>query len=238
MSEQAGGALTVVPSIDVACFRLRQADPGLALEALLVRRARDPFAGRWALPGGVVRRDERLADAAHRVLRERTGLDIAHLEQLYTFDDPDRDPRGRTLAVAHLALLPIGESAATAGRDVEELAWRPADDPAAEEALAFDHALILRYARQRLRGKVEWTPLVFQLLPATFTLPDARRVYEAIHGEHYNDSNFRRQLLARFPGLEPVADKDRRSNRPAQLFRYVGPRAVAGPPESAPVAAG
>src|SRR5262245_63629836 len=116
MDEQAGGVLTVVPSVDVACFRLRPVGPSLALEELLVRRARDPFAGRWALPGGVARREERLAEAARRVLRERTGLDIAHLEQLYTFDDPARDPRGRTLAVAHLALTPIGETAARAGR--------------------------------------------------------------------------------------------------------------------------
>jgi 8-oxo-dGTP diphosphatase len=238
MVERAGGVLTVVPSVDVACFRLRPVGAGLALEALLVRRGREPFAGRWALPGGVVRGDERLADAARRVLGERTGLDVAHLEQLYTFDDPARDPRGRTLAVAHLALLPIGETAATAGRDVEELAWWPADDPEAGAELAFDHAQILRYARERLRGKVEWTPLVFRLLPATFTLPDARRVYEAIHGARYNDSNFRRQLMARFRGVEPVADKDRRSNRPAQLFRYVGPREIAGPPDADPSAAG
>jgi 8-oxo-dGTP diphosphatase len=238
VDDLSGGVLTVVPSVDVTCFRLRPAGPGLALEALLVRRARPPFAGRWALPGGVVRRDERLAEAARRVLRERTGLDVAHLEQLYTFDAPDRDPRGRTLAIAHLALLPIDATAAAAGRDVDELTWRLADDPAADAELAFDHALILRYARERLRGKVEWTPLVFRLLPATFTLPDARRVYEAIHGERYNDSNFRRQLLARFPGLEPVAAKDRRSNRPAQLFRYAGPRRVAGPPDPDPGTAG
>ena len=231
MGTQADDILRVVPSVDIVCFRLRPAGRDLVLEVLLVRRTRDPFAGRWALPGGVVRPQERLADAAHRVLHERTGLDVVYLEQLYTFDEPARDPRGRTLSIAHLALLALAETAAQAGRDVEELTWWPVPGLATEAPLAFDHAGIVRYAHERLRSKVEWTPLVFRLLPEPFTLPEVRRIYQAIHGERYNDSNFRRQLLARFPGIEPVPAKDRRTNRPAQLFRYAGPRHVAGPPD-------
>ncbi len=231
MSAQAEEVLRVVPSVDIVCFRLRPAGRDLVLEVLLVRRTRDPFAGRWALPGGVVRPQERLAEAVHRVLRERTGLDVVYLEQLYTFDDPARDPRGRTLSIAHLALLAPSETAAQAGRDVAELTWWPVQGLAAEAPLAFDHAAIVGYAHERLRSKVEWTPLVFRLLSEPFTLPEVRRIYEAIHGQHYNDSNFRRQLLARFPGIESVPEKDRRTNRPAQLFRYAGPRHVAGPPD-------
>ena len=237
MGTETDDVLRVVPSVDTVCFRLRPAGRELILEALLARRAREPFAGHWALPGGVARPQERLADAARRVLRERAGLDVVYLEQLYTFDDPARDPRGRTLSIAHLALLPLAETAAQAGRDVEELTWRPARELDAGSPLAFDHAAIVRYAHERLRSKVEWTPLVFQLLPATFTLPDARRVHEAIQGVRYNDSNFRRQLLARFPGVQPAPEKDRRANRPAQLFRYDGPRQVAGPPDPAAGAA-
>jgi 8-oxo-dGTP diphosphatase len=216
--------LRIVPSVDVACFRVRAVDREPALEALLVRRTREPFAGHWALPGGVVRPDERLAGAARRVLQERTGLDIAYLEQLYTFDEPARDPRGRTLAITYLALLPDGDTAARAGREVEEIAWRPVEAAATDTPLAFDHGEIVRYAHERLRGKVEWTPLVFRIVPQPFTLPEVRRVYEAIQGERYNDSNFR------IPGIEPVPELDRRSNRPAQRFRYAGPLTIAGPP--------
>jgi 8-oxo-dGTP diphosphatase len=220
-----------VLAVDIACFRVRPVERDLVLEILLVRRTRPPAAGAWALPGGVLRPDERLAEAARRLLQERAGLDVAYLEQLYTFDAPDRDPRGRTLSVAHLALLPVSETAVRPGRDVGEIAWWPVADLATAAPLAFDHDLIVRYAHERLRGKLDWTPLVFRLLPPTFTLPEARRIFEAIHGQRYNDSNFRRQLQARFTGLEAVAEKDHRTNRPAQLFRYVGPRQIAGPPE-------
>jgi 8-oxo-dGTP diphosphatase len=233
MADEATSVLTVVPAVDVACFCLRPAERDLVLEVLLVRRTRPPAAGSWALPGGVVRAGERLTEAARRVLHERTGLDIAYLEQLYTFDDPARDPRGRTLSVAHLALVPVAETGARPGRDVEEVVWWPLADRAAIAPLAFDHDLILGYAHERLRGKLDWTPLVFRLLPPTFTLPEARRIFEAIQGERYNDSNFRRQLLARFPGLEAVPEKDHRTNRPAQLFRYAGPHQIAGPPDLA-----
>src|SRR5688572_25555323 len=133
----------VALAVDVACFALRDG----VLELLLVRRSAEPFAGMWALPGGVVGADEPLDGAARRVLADRTGVWGAYLEQLYTFGDPGRDPRGRTVSVAYYALLPGEPPAPRAGRDVEGLAWYPA---MALPPLAFDHGQIAEYARWRL----------------------------------------------------------------------------------------
>src|SRR5439155_24207722 len=132
----------VVLSIDVACLAL---DRG-ALTLLLVRRRAEPFAGLWALPGGVVGAAEPLVDAARRILAERTGVWGAYLEQLYTFGDPGRDPRGRTVAVAYYALLPGEPPAPRSGRDVAAAGWHPAN---ALPPLAFDHGAMAEYARWR-----------------------------------------------------------------------------------------
>jgi 8-oxo-dGTP diphosphatase len=213
----------VALAVDVACFTLREG----ALEVLLVRRRTDPFAGMWALPGGVVAADEPLDDAARRVLAERTGVWGAYLEQLYTFGEPGRDPRGRTVSVAYYALLPGEPPSPRSGRDVAAAAWHPAT---ALPPLAFDHGRIAEYARWRLRQKIDYTPLAFHILPETFTLADLRRVYETVHGQAFDPSNFARQMLARWD-LAPVPGiRDRRTKRPARLYRYIGPQQIAGPP--------
>jgi 8-oxo-dGTP diphosphatase len=219
----------VAVSTDVAAFTLREG----ALHLLLVRREAEPFAGRWALPGGIVGSREPLEDAAARALAERTGLTAAYLEQLYTFGDPDRDPRGRTLSVAHLALLPpAGGTEAVAGREVGAVRWAPADDL---PPLAFDHARIAAYARQRLAQKIAYAPLAFLLLPERFTMADLRAVHEAIEGRPYTHlSNFQTTMRARWDLLRVPGAFDRRTKRPAQLYRYGGPTAVAGPPPSTP----
>lgn len=217
----------VAVSVDVVCFRL---DAG-RLQILLVRRENAPFAGSWALPGGVLGGRETLDAAAARVLAERTGLAVAYLEQLYTFGDPDRDPRGRTLAVAHYALLPLAAEPAQAGRAVEAVAWA---DPDALPSLAFDHATIAAYARRRLAQKIAYTPLAFRLLPEKFTMADLRRVHEAIEGRPYTHlSNFQTLMRSRWDLLRVPGDLDRRSRRPAQRYRYGGPLTIAGPPEDA-----
>jgi 8-oxo-dGTP diphosphatase len=213
-------------SVDVVCFAL--ADDALRL--LLVQRAEAPFAGAWALPGGAVHTRESLDAAATRLLAERTGVRSAYLEQLYTFGDPGRDPRGRTLSVAYFALLPTGDGQAVRrGRGVREVAWFPVDAPPAP--LAFDHGRISAYARWRLAQKLTYTPLAFHVLPATFTLGDVRTLHEAVDGRRYDPSNFQKQMLARWD-LAPVSgEKDHRTRRPARLYRYIGPRQITGPPE-------
>jgi 8-oxo-dGTP diphosphatase len=216
----------VVLSVDVACFAL----DGERLVLLLVQRAEAPFANFWALPGGAVDQDEPLENAAARLLAERTGIRSVYLEQLYTFGEPGRDPRGRTLSVTYFALLNAGmHTPGSAGRGVSEVAWWPAD---ALPQLAFDHARIAAYARRRLAQKLTYTPLAFHVLAETFTMGDLRTLHEAVDGRRYDPSNFPKQMLARWD-LAPVSGvRDRRTRRPARLYRYIGPREIAGPPEN------
>jgi 8-oxo-dGTP diphosphatase len=221
----------VALAVDVVCFALREGE----LELLLVQRTAEPFAGAWALPGGVVGTDEALEVAAARILAERTGVWGAFLEQLYTFGDPGRDPRGRTVSVAYYALLPGDPPAPRTGRGVRAAAWHPI--AAGLPPLAFDHGRIAEYARSRLRQKLDYTPLAFHILPETFTLGDLRRVHESIHDQPFDPSNFNRQMLARWD-LAPVPGvRDRRTRRPARLYRYIGPRQIPGPPLPIPPSA-
>jgi 8-oxo-dGTP diphosphatase len=214
----------VVVSADVACFAL-DADQ---LNLLLVQRFEPPFENSWALPGGAVRSGEALDDAATRLLAERTGVWGAYLEQLYTFGEPGRDPRGRTLSVAYFALLTAAQrQPLLSGRGVRAVAWQPVD---ALPQLAFDHGRIAHYARWRLAQKISYTPLAFYVLPDVFTLGDLRTLYEAVEGRRYDPSNFQKQMLARWDLAPLPGVRDRRTRRPARLYRYVGPREIAGPP--------
>jgi len=216
----------VALAVDVACFALRDGE----LELLLVERTAEPFAGMWALPGGIVGADEPLDGAAARLLAERTGVWGAFLEQLYTFGDPGRDPRGRTVAVAYYALLPGAPPTPRTGRDVASAVWHPAAALPSLPSLAFDHGRITGYALARLRQKLDYTPLAFHILPEVFTMADLRRIHESIHDEPFDPSNFNRQMLARWD-LAPVpGERDRRTRRPARLYRYIGPRQIPGPP--------
>ena len=149
-------------SVDVVMFTLRADD----LQVLLVRRKHAPFEGRWAIPGGFVEADESLEAAARRELKEETGVRDVYVEQLYTFGDPKRDPRGRVVTVAYLALVPA-PLAVQAGDDASDVRWWSVYKL---PSLAFDHAKILQYALQRLRYKLEYTAAGFQLLPPSFSV--------------------------------------------------------------------
>ena len=164
------------------------------LSTPLVRRLRDPYAGRWALPGGPVPADEGLAAAAARTLAETTGLRPSYLEQLYTFGLPGRSPTGRVITVVYFALLRSDEAAAEpAACGVENVRWFAADDL---PALAFDHNEIVEYALWRLRNKVEYAHVAFFFLGDTFTMSELRSVYEAILGRRLDPANFRRHVEA------------------------------------------
>jgi 8-oxo-dGTP diphosphatase len=204
-------------AVDLVIFTIRDG----ALHALLIERALPPFEGRWALPGGFILRGESLADAALRELGEETGVRNVYLEQLYTFGDPDRDPRGRVVSVAYYALISADRTALSAGSDASAARWWPvADHP----PLAFDHREILAYAVERLRNKLEYTTVGFQLLPPKFTLTQLQQVYEAILGRPLDKRNFRRKmdLLGILSPLKEWA-RDGRS-RPAQLFTFSAKR--------------
>lgn len=197
------------------------------LAVLLQRRPEDPFAGRLALPGGFVGIAETLDAAARRVLTDKAGLgaaDSAWLEQLYTFGDPSRDPRMRTVSIAYVALLPPALPAgAVASRS--DLAIVPAADPG--EALAFDHAGIVATACQRLRGKLDYAPIGLALLPDRFTLRDLQTVHEAITGAALNKPAFRRRMLDS-GWIQPTGQRECDTPfRPAELYRKTAPGAGA-----------
>ena len=204
-------------AVDVVVFTIL----GGRLNVLLVRRGGPPFRGRWAIPGGFVEESEPLEDAARRELAEETGVAGVFLEQLYTFGDPARDPRGRVVTVAYVALLRHAPPRLRAASDAAEARWHPARDL---PPLAFDHRRILGTALDRLRNKLEWTTMGFQLLPEEFTLSELQRVYEAILDKRIDKRNFRRKMAL----LDVVRPAGRWSTsggrRPARLYSFAAER--------------
>jgi ADP-ribose pyrophosphatase YjhB (NUDIX family) len=207
------GSTDVQLTVDIVIFALHDWE----LQVLLIQRGVPPFEGQWALPGGFVREGETLDAAARRELEEETGVRDVYLEQLYTFGDPDRDPRGRIVTVAYYALLTTDLAPLAAGTDAGAARWMPARS---HPPLAFDHARILEYALERLTNKLEYTTVGFQLLPKKFTLSQLQRVYEAVLGRTLDKRNFRRKM-ALLGILKPLDEwvQDGRS-RPAQLYRF------------------
>lgn len=187
------------------------------LKVLLIQRGLAPFKGKWALPGGFVHVEETLDEAARRELAEETGLKRVYLEQLYTFGAVDRDPRERVVSVAYYALVKSAEHLAIGGTDASAAAWFPAAKP---PALAFDHAEMLSRAMERLRAKVSYEPIGFELLPPKFTLSQLQHLYEAVLQTPLDKRNFRKKLLA-MQLLVPLQEQARTgAHRPAQLFRF------------------
>ncbi len=189
------------------------------LTVLLIRRTHEPYAGKWALPGGFVGEQEDLYDAALRELKEETNVSNVYLEQLYTFGQPDRDPRARVITVAYFALLSADEVAQQmihSGSDAGEARWWSIYSL---PALAFDHDRILEYALQRLRWKLEWTALGFLLLPKEFTLSELQKVYETVLSEPLDKRNFRRKILSAGV-LEETGNMRAGDHRPAKLYRF------------------
>lgn len=190
---------------------------GGGLKVVLIRRAFAPFAGTWALPGGFVDMDEDIDQAARRELAEETHLNNVFLEQLYTFGSPGRDPRGRIVSVAYYALVRPDQHPATGDSDAAEAGWHPIDHL---PPLAFDHADILRTALDRLRGKIRYQPIGFELLPNRFTLGQLQALYEAILGHGIDKRNFRKKLLA-FDFIIPTKSfTTGAAHRPARLHRF------------------
>jgi len=200
-------------TVDIVIFALREWE----LQVLLIQRGVPPFEGEWALPGGFVLHEESLEAAARRELEEEAGVRDVYLEQLYTFGDPDRDPRGRVITVAYYALLTTEVAPLVAGTDAGAARWMPART---HPPLAFDHERIVDYALERLANKLEYTTVGFKLLPKKFTLGQLQRVYEAVLGRPLDKRNFRRRM-ALLGVLTPLDEwvQDGPA-RPAQLFRF------------------
>ncbi len=200
-------------TVDCVVFGLDEGD----LKVLLIQRGLEPFKGRWALPGGFVRVDEILDAAARRELQEETGLRNVFLEQLYTFGALDRDPRERVVSVAYYALVKLSEHDARAATDAANAHWFQVSKV---PSLAFDHREILALAITRLKGKVRYQPIGFELLPPKFTLTQLQHLYEAILGTDLDKRNFRKKVLS-FDLLIPLKETQMQGrHRPAQLFRF------------------
>lgn len=176
-------------TVDSAVFGIDQT----VLKILLIQRAYPPFAGHWALPGGFVNINETLEHAAHRELAEETGLTRVRLEQLHTFGQPERDPRGRVISVVYFGLVNLARSHLKAGDDARRAEWF---DWSQLPALAFDHAEILDLAYQRLVQKARWGPIGLEVLPSRFSLQQLQALYEVIFQRKLDSRKFRRKMLA------------------------------------------
>lgn len=204
-------------TVDAVVFGVDSAD----LRVLLISRKGPPFEGHWALPGGFVdvsddgAQGESLDAAVRRELREETGIAPAHMEQLYTFGEPGRDPRGRVVTVAYMALVRPDAHPVAASSDAADAQWFPV---ASLPSLAFDHRAIIDMASARLRAKVRYAPIGFDLLPETFTIGDLQDLYEKLLGHNVETSSFRRKVLA----LRVLKKRGTRKgqHRPAPLYSF------------------
>lgn len=206
-------------TVDVVVFTLRDGQ----LKLLLIKRAGEPYRGKWALPGGFVQLDEALDAAAARELEEETGVSKVYLEQLYTFGRVDRDPRERVITVAYYALIPSDKLELRAATDAEAVGWFGLEEL---PKLAFDHKDIVAQAHERLVAKLDYSTIAFAFMPKRFTLSELQAVYETILQQEMDKRNFRKWILA----LEQIeeTDEERRDgqHRPARLYRVKHPGKV------------
>jgi 8-oxo-dGTP diphosphatase len=187
------------------------------LKIMLVKRAEEPFAGYWSIPGGFLKIGESLEGAALRVLREKAGVENVYLEQLYTFGKPDRDPRARVITVTYFALIPWKDLLQPASDKVADLTWAPVNRL---PRLAFDHKEILSYAVRRLRTKASYSNIVYGLMPEQFGLSELQKMYEIIINDKLDKRNFRKGMLA--TGLLQETGKKEMggAHRPAMLYKF------------------
>ena len=200
-------------TVDCVVFGLDERD----LKVMLIQRDLPPFRGKWALPGGFVRLDETLEEAARRELQEETGLEKIFLEQLYTYGAVDRDPRERVVTVAWYALVRLSDHRVMAATDARDAAWFGLDDL---PQLAFDHDQILQAAHQRLQSTVRYEPIGFELLPVKFTLTQLQTLYEIILDRTLDKRNFRKKILSLNVLQELDEVETDVAHRAARLYRF------------------
>lgn len=203
------------PSLTVDCviFGLDEGD----LKVLLIQRDLEPFKGKWALPGGFVRVNETLDEAALRELQEETGVSNVYLEQLYTFGEVNRDPRERVVTVSYYALAKLSDHRIKATTDARDAAWFSVSDM---PGLAFDHEKIFETALARLKGKVRYQPIGFELLPQKFTLTQLQKLYEKILERELDKRNFRKKILSMDVLIETDEIEQDVAHRAARLYRF------------------
>jgi 8-oxo-dGTP diphosphatase len=200
-------------AVDCVVFGLDESD----LKVLLIQRKLQPFQHAWALPGGFVRVEETLDAAARRELEEEAGVTDVFLEQLYTFGTLERDPRERVVSVAYYALAKLSDHRIRAATDAMGVGWFGLDDL---PKLAFDHTDVVSRAHERLRGKVRYAPIGFELLPPRFSLTQLQRLYEIILGTGLDKRNFRKKILAMDLLVETDEVEQGVRHRAARLYRF------------------
>jgi len=199
-------------TVDIVLFTIEDE----RLKVLLIKRNNTPHKGELALPGGFMQKDETAEDAAYRILKEKAGVKDIYIEQLYTFSNVRRDPRGRVISVTYFALVPRGKISFE-GSDLQAPSLYPISKTM---RLAFDHGKILSYAVERLRAKLEYTNVVYSLLKPQFTLTHLQRAYEIILGKKIDKRNFRKKYLS-LGLIEETKDFERGGKqRPARLYRF------------------
>ena len=201
-------------TVDIVIFTVHEND----LKVLLVKRKVWPFEGYWALPGGFVKMNESLDDAAKRELVEETAVKDVYLEQLYTFGEPKRDPRTRVITVSYFALINMGDAKnLKASTDVSDVKWFSVYGL---PKLAFDHKDIISYSLKRLRWKLEYTTIGFKLLPGEFTLTQLQGIYEIIFNKKFDKRNFRKKIIS-LGLIEATKEITQNvSHRPAKLYSF------------------
>ena len=205
-------------TVDIVIFSIYNG----VLQTLLIKRKNPPFQNSWTLPGGFLKKNESLDKAAQRELFEEAGVRHIYLEQLYTFGDPERDPRGRIITVVYFALLPA-PLMISAGSDAKASQWWPVNKL---PKLGFDHRKIIDYALIRLRAKLGYTNAAWALLPQKFTLSDLQRVYEIVLGQKIDKRNFRKRILS-LGLLRTIKEmKTGFHQRPARLFSFISKKKI------------
>lgn len=187
------------------------------LKILLTKRAIDPFIGKWAFPGGFININETADECARRKLQEEAGLKDIFMEQLYTFSAIDRDPRERIISIAYYALVRSTDYLLEIGLDIEDVQWFSLEDV---KDLAFDHNVILKEAILRLKGKIRYQPIGFELLTEKFTLPELHRLYETILQRQIERANFRKKILSMNLLIDHSDSQQNRTSRGAKLYSF------------------
>jgi 8-oxo-dGTP diphosphatase len=202
-------------TVDIVIFTIRKRK----LEVLLIQRGQEPYKDKWAIPGGFIRLSENLDDAAKRVLYEKTHVKDVYLEQIYTFGDPYRYPNARVITVSYFALIRSDDLKLEAeeGLNIQQINWQPVYSL---PQLAFDHKEILSYAVKRLRDRLEYSPIAFQLLPKKFTLTQLQRTYEIILNTELDKRNFRKKIMSLGILNEYEEFTKASSKRPARLYGF------------------
>ena len=192
-------------------------DPKEGISVLLIKRKYEPFQGNWAIPGGLVLEDETLEKAVERELKEETGVSVDYLEQLYTFGEIDRDPRNRVVAVAYYGLVKKSDFHLYASTDAEDAKWFHWNEL---PKLAFDHTEIIRFAMDRLRNKIRYEPVGFELLDDKFPFSDLQKLYEQLIGKEIDRRNFKKKFLQLNILTELEEKVSKGKGRPGSLFQF------------------